>query len=693
LPGLASAGRISRHGSSIGCRTLFASPQFGLRMDLDETKPVVTAGNRWLALGVIIFLGALIWFVFGQTFRHDFINFDDGDYVFKNSRVNRGLSWDGIGWAFSHVHAGNWHPLTWISHMVDSQFYGLNPAGHHLTNVLIHALTAALLFLVLRQMTGALWRSAFVAAVFAIHPLHVESVAWVAERKDVLSGLFFVLTIAAYVRYVRRGGFGRYAIVLAVFALGLMSKPMLVSVPFVLLLLDYWPLRCLEQTGATLGRLVVEKLPFIVLGLASCLVTVFAQHAAIQPIERFPLLLRLGNALVAYVDYLRQTFWPVNLAVFYPWDAARIHLASVGIAAAILAAISLIVFLVRRRGYPVTGWLWFLVMLGPVIGIVQVGNQAHADRYTYLPQIGVVLMVTWGIAELAGRSRALRVVFAGLALAALVPLTWMARAQTSFWRDSEQLWSHALAITTDNTVAEENLGEGLYQHGKIDEALFHFDKALRIEPNDAIAHGALGAILLRIPQQQKEAVAHLQRSVEIYPDQPAVQSSLGVALLEAGNAEESFKHLQKAIALDPTDSDAHYNMGNTLLHLMKPKEAVAEYERAFEMNPKDAEALNNLAWVLATWPDPAGRDGVKAVEWAKKADALTQQRSPMHAATLAAAYAEVGRFPDAIKTAERAQQLATDARDTERAEFISVQVELYRANTPLRDQRFAPPPP
>jgi tetratricopeptide (TPR) repeat protein len=662
-------------------------------MDLDETKPVGTAGNRWLAFGVVIFLGALIWFVFGQTLRHEFINFDDGDYVFKNARVNRGLSWDGIGWAFTHVHAGNWHPLIWISHMADCQFYGLNPAGHHLTSVLIHALTAALLFLVLRQMTGALWRSAFVAAVFAIHPLRVESVAWVAERKDVLSGLFFVLTVAAYVRYVRRGGFGRYFIVLALFALGLMCKPMLVTLPIVLLLLDYWPLRCFEQKGATLGRLVVEKLPFLVLGVGSCLATIFAQHAAIQPMERFPLLLRVGNAVIACVDYLRQTFWPVNLAVFYPWDAARIDLVSVGIAAAILAAISLAVFLARRRGYPVTGWLWFLVMLGPVIGIVQVGNQAHADRYTYLPQIGLVLMVVWGIAELAGRSRALRIVFAGLAVAALVPLTWMARAQTSYWHDSEQLWSRALAITTDNTVAEENLGEGLYQHGKVNDALSHFDKALRIEPNDAIAHGALGAILLRIPQQQKEALAHLQRSVEIYPDQAAVQSSLGVALLEAGNAEESFKHLEKAIALDPTDSDAHYNMGNTLLHLLKPKEAVAEYERAFQLNPKDVEALNNMAWVLATWPDQAGRDGAKAVAWAEKADALTQKRSSVHAATLAAAYAEVGRFPDAIKTAERALQLATDAGDTERAEFISVQMELYRANTPLRDQRFAPPPP
>jgi tetratricopeptide (TPR) repeat protein len=660
-------------------------------MDLKDTKSMENPKNRWLAWAVAAFLLVITWFVFGQTFRHDFINFDDGDYVFKNAQVSRGLTWSGLGWAFTHVHAGNWHPLTWISHMADAQFYGLNPGGHHLSNVIIHGITAALLFLVLRQMTGALWRSAFVAAVFAIHPLHVESVAWIAERKDVLSGLFFVLTLGAYYRYVRRGGLGRYTIVTAFFVLGLMCKPMLVSVPFILLLLDYWPLGCFDEKSSTAGKLIVEKLPLVGIGVAASLVTVFAQTVAIQPLQKFPLFLRLGNALLAYVDYLRQTFWSVDLAIFYPWEAARIHLASVGIAALVLVAISLLAFFLRRRGYPVAGWLWFLIMLGPVIGIVQVGNQSHADRYTYLPQIGLLLFLTWGVADLVGRTRALRYVVGGLAFLTLVPLAWVARSQTSHWQNSERLWSHALSITTDNTVAEENLGQALYQQGKINDAISHLEQALRIEPNDAIAHGALGAILLRIPGQQREAMAHLQRSLEIYPDQAAVHSTLGVALLEAGNASESLTHLQKAIALDSANSDAHYNLGNTLLFLMRPQEAVAEYEHAFKMNPKDAEALNNLAWVLATWPNPAVRDGAKAVEWAEKADVLTEHRSAIHQATLAAAYAESGRFPDAIKTGEHAMQLAKDAGDSERAEFISVQLELYRANSPLRDQRFAPP--
>jgi len=480
--------------------------------------------------------------------------------------------------------------------------------------------------------------------------------------------------------------------VLALFALGLMCKPMLVSVPFVLLLLDYWPLRCFEQKGATFGRLVVEKLPLIVLSLAACFVTVFAQRPAIQPIERFPFILRLGNALVACLDYLRQTFLPVNLAVFYPWDAARISWLTVGIAVGVLAAVSVCVFLARRRGYPVTGWFWFLIMLGPVSGIVQVGRQAHADRYTYLPQIGLAILVTWAIADLVGRSRALRYLVATCAFLAVFALAWFAHAQTEYWRDSEKLWTRALETTTDNVVAEENLGQALYQRGKVNDALSHLDKALRIEPNDAVAHGAIGAILIQLPQQGPEAVNHLQRSVELDPSQPSIQSALGVALLENGNAEESLKHLQAAIALDPNDGDEHYNLGNTLLQLLRPKDAVAEYERALQINRNDTAAINNLAWVLATWPEPAGRDGAKAVDWAEKGDALTQKRSAVHAATLAAAYAEVGRFADAIKTAERALQLANDGGDTQRAEFISVQLELYHANVPVRDQRFATPP-
>lgn len=376
----------------------------------------------------------------------------------------------------------------------------------------------------------------------------------------------------------------------AMFACGLMSKPMLVSLPFVLLPLDYWPPGCFDEPGATPIRLIVEKVPLFLMGAASAIATLFAQTPAIQSVTRFPFSLRFGNAAIAVVDYLRQTFWPVDLAIFYPWDPSRIGLASVGVAVAILAAVSIAVIVLRKRRYFLTGWFWFLIMLGPVIGIVQVGSQARADRYTYLPQIGLIILLTWGAAELVARWRAARLALAALAALLLVPLGWAAHTQTAFWKNSETLWTHSLAVTTDNTIAEENRGKALYDNGKIDEALTCFYIALRIEPNDAIAHGALGGILLRIARPE-EAFEHLQRSLELNPKQAAVQSTFGAILLDAGRTEESLKHLQEAVTIDPNEVDAHYNLGNTLLALSRPKEAVAEYERAFQLNPRDTEAL------------------------------------------------------------------------------------------------------
>jgi hypothetical protein len=379
--------------------------------------------DRWKAVAICVLLAAITWLVFGQTLRYQFVNYDDDYYVFKNAQVTRGLTLEGIVWAFTHVHSSNWHPLTWISHMLDCQFCGLNPGGHHLTNVLLHAATAILLFLILRQMTGTLGRSAFVAAVFAIHPLRVESVAWVAERKDVLSGLFFMLIVGAYVRYARAPwSLLRYGLVVLLFALGLMCKPMLVTVPFVLLLLDYWPLNRLatqrDQKGKHLRirqRLVLEKLPLLGLSLASCVVTLFAQRDSMAPVARVSMPLRLGNAVVSYTDYLRQMFWPADLAVLYPWDATRLGPSNILPSIVLLAGISATVFILRRRRYLVTGWLWYIIMLVPVIGILQVGNQARADRYTYLPQIGLYLLLTWSAVELCAGWRHRRVVLTSLA--------------------------------------------------------------------------------------------------------------------------------------------------------------------------------------------------------------------------------------------------------------------------------------
>jgi tetratricopeptide (TPR) repeat protein len=623
--------------------------------------PVRAAGasDRWLLLGICVALAAITWLVFGQTLRHDFVNYDDRDYVTKNAQVSRGVTLEGIVWAFTRVHSSNWHPLTWISHMLDCQLYGLNPWGHHLTSVLIHAANAILLFLLLRQMTGAMWRSAFVAAVFAIHPLRVESVAWVAERKDVLSGLFFILTLMAYGRYARADSRARYAMVLVLFALGSMCKPMLVSLPLILLLLDYWPLNRLPSLSLTdaenrkiLARLFLEKVPLFLLVLASAAMTMIAQRESMLPIANAAFPARLANATLAYVDYISEMFWPKELAVLYPWYPQRLTASHVAVAALVLAGISLGVFLFRRRRYLVTGWLWYLIMLVPVIGIVHVGNQSHADRYTYLPQIGLYLLLAWGAFELGARFLFYRVLLATVAVAVLGALIFQARVQASYWQDGETLWSHALKATTQNIIAEANLGDALYSKGKDTEAWMHFEKSLRINRH-----------------------------------QPSLLSSVGVFYMEAGRIDEALALLQEAVGMEPKLEDAHYNLGNLYLKIGDGPEALVHYQRALDLDPDDIQALNNMAWILATWPNEPVRDGLKAVTLAEHAHSLSNGRNQVVAATLAAAYAETGRFPDAIRTAEQAIRLAAAEGNEARAISVRDQLESYKSGNPFRDNR------
>ena len=653
------------------------------------------ARERWLILGVCAFLIALTWIVFGQTVHFEFINFDDGDYVYKNPDVARGLTPEGLAWAFTHLHAGNWHPVTWISHMLDCQLYGLSPGGHHLSNVLSHAVTAILLFCVLRQMTGALWASAFVAAVFAIHPLRVESVAWIAERKDMLSGLFFMLIIGAYLRYTRRSSIWSYGLLLLSLALGLMSKPMLVTVPVVLLLLDYWPLNRLKPDDARKAppqrQLILEKLPLLVLVIASCVLTLLAQKVAIQPLTHLPIMTRIGNSVSSCAVYLRQMLWPFDLTPYYPLRPEDIVLSKVLCSFLLLVAISVIVFIYRRHRYLVTGWLWYIVMLVPVIGILQVGNQAHADRYTYLPQIGLSVALAWGARDLCANWRQGRLVLGVLAAAIVTLLTLAARTQAGYWKDSESLWSYTLSRTSNNAMAELNLGEAVHKKGRVDEAIAHLTKAVEIQPGNFTNHASLGISLLT-KGRHDEALLHLRASLALNPDQAPIHSSLGVALLELGQLEESVAHLRKAVEIDPKDGDAHYNLGNTLLQMGQAGDAVIEYERAVRINPQDTQALNNLAWVLATWPDALIRDGAKAVEFAERADSLTQRRSPVISATLAAAYAEAGRFSDAIKTGQHALQLAATEGNISRADSIRVQIEVYQSGAAFRDHRYASTP-
>ena len=713
-------------------------------------SPAAGLNDRWQVAGVCIFLAAITFAVFGQTLRHEFVNFDDGLYVYEDPVVQKGLTREGIVLAFTHVYASNWHPLTMMSHMLDCRLYALNAGGHHLTSVLLHTASVLLLFLVLRRMTGCLGRSAFVAAVFAIHPLRVESVAWVAERKDVLSGLFFMLTLWAWVRYVEKTKGQRpkakvfYGLALLLFALGLMSKPMVVTLPFVLLLLDYWPLGRVTGGGwrvagadsrvaphtsrltPRISHLLLEKLPLLGLAVASCVVTLFAQHEAMQSSEKVSLPLRLGNAAISYVAYLGQMFWPSGLAVLYPFTAGSVGLSKVVLSLVLLAGISGGVFVLRRRRpYLLTGWLWYLIMLAPVIGVLQVGWQARADRYTYLPQIGLYVLLAWAAADLCAGWRHRRVVLGGLATVILVGLIFCARAQTSYWRNSESLWTHTLACTSGNVEAHNNLGSVLLKMGRVDEAIAQYQQALQIKPDNAEVHNNLGNVLLQ-KGQVDEAIVHYQKTLQIKPDSAEAHNNLGNALLQKGRVDEAIAqyqktlqikpdsagacynlgnvllkkgqvdeaivHFQKAMQIKPDYAEAHYILGNILLRKGDVDEAIAYFQKTLQIKPDSLDVLNNLAWLLATSPDAHIRDGVQAVKYAGRACELTHYGVTLLVGTLAAAYAEAGRYDDAIAAAQKACALAAAAGEQGLLRRNQDLLALYLKHQPYHEAAGKPAP-
>jgi len=626
-----------------------------------RTPTAAQSNRRWLILPITVLLAALTWIVFGQTLHHDFVNYDDQRYVYENPRITAGLSAKAIVWAFTHVHSENWHPLTTISHMLDCQLYGLRPGGHHGTNALLHATGAILLFLALLQMTGTLWRSAFVAAVFAVHPLHVESVAWIAERKDVLSGVFFMLTLLAYARYARRPSFGRYMAVVLLFACGLMSKPMLVTLPFVLLLLDYWPLNRIAGLAAsaqkapiaksTIIKLVLEKIPLIVLSVGSSVVTFLAQQPAIGGTEELSVSSRVGNALVSYIAYIWQMLWPARLALFYPHPENRLPVWQIVAAVIALIGFSVIAVVVRRtRPYVLVGWLWYLGMLVPVIGILQVGWQARADRYSYLPQIGLSVLIAWGVTDLTSKWRHQRKVLEVSATAVIIALTWRAWLQTTYWRNSETLWAHTLAVTHNNDVAENNLGIVLLQQGRVDEAIPRFERAIQIRSQNAPAHDNLAKAFLR-KGQLADAMVESRKLLEIQPENLEVRNVLGTVLIQQGLIGEAIEQWQETLRRDP-------NNGN---------------------------AKSNLAWVFATCPEESLRDGNRAVQLAEQAFQLSGGKNAIVLRTLAAAYAESGRFTDAVEAARRGAELANQQGNSGLAAELESSIALYQSGGALRD--------
>jgi protein O-mannosyl-transferase len=618
----------------------------------------VTHRNRARAVAALL-LSAAVILAFWPVLGNGFVNFDDDEYVTANPRVRGGLSLEGLRWAATSGELANWHPLTWISHMCDAQVFGGSPAGHHATSLLLHLVNTLLLFLLLEIATGALGPSAFAAALFGVHPLHVESVAWVAERKDVLSTMFWLLATLAYVSWTRRPGAARYAATVAALAAGLASKPMLVTLPVTLLLLDVWPLGRWAPLAARLGgmraaaKLVIEKLPLFALSAVSCIVTYAVQrsHGAVGTLAEFSFPTRLANAILSYGTYLVRTVLPVGLAVFYPHPGASISAAEVAVAGLAVAALTALAIRARRRApYAFVGWLWYLGTLVPVVGLVQVGDQATADRYTYVPLIGIFVAIAFGIPDLLRRTGLSRLPSRALPAAAVVVavLAVLANAQARTWRDSASLFEHALAVTTRNAVAHNNLALALESRGSADEAAAHYAEAIRIDPRHAKAYNNLGCLLVERGRLD-EAVASFSSAVAAAPRFAKAHYNLGIALARQGRDAEAIPSFERALEIAPDDSEAHDNYGISLARLGRLDEALTQFAAAVRSDPNNADACFN-------WGLTLGARGAWSEAAARFADAVRIR--PSHAA----AHQELGAALLRIGDRERARQEFDTAR-------------------------------
>jgi tetratricopeptide (TPR) repeat protein len=564
---------------------------------------------------IIVFIAVSVLAAYWQVGGFDFVNFDDPVYITTNKDIRHGLTFDGLKFAFTYVYASNWHPLTWISHMLDIEMFGLNPGMHHLTNVFLHILNSILLFLVFERMTGALLRSAVVAALFALHPIHVESVAWISERKDVLSTFFWMLTMLAYHWYVMNKTISRYLLVALLFGLGLMAKPMLVTLPFVLLLLDFWPLRRNElafRLASTDSRheqnlwpdinlpgallLILEKTPLIVMAIIAGSETFYAQWVggAVNSLGQVHIAMRVQNAITSYVAYLWKMIWPMHLAVFYPYPW---HFNTVVVAACLifLTMVTLTVLIVgKRMPYLATGWLWYLGTLVPVIGIIKVGSQSMADRYTYIPFIGIFVMVVWGLRDIFYRWSYGKAALGSLALIILALLTWATSIQVATWKNSEILFSHALAVTGDNYLAHDNLGVALFDRGDVDGAIKHYRESIRLRRNYVNAQCNLGVALAK-KKQYAEAFAHYRECLRIKPGYSEAYYNMGVALADLGRKDEAVKQYTEVMKNYPRHENAHRNLGLLLAEKGNFDEAIEHYYKALDADPDNVGTRINLA--------------------------------------------------------------------------------------------------
>jgi len=674
------------------------------------SKTMTKNGSFWICVALAFVVAA----VYCQVYKFDFLSFDDPDYAFENPNVQSGITIEAIKWAFTTGYSTNWHPLTWISHMLDWQLFGNNAGAHHLVNLIFHIANTLLLFIVLKQMTDALWQSAFVAALFALHPLHVESVAWVAERKDVLSTFFWILTMWAYLRYVKRPKILRYLLTVIFFALGLMAKPMLVTLPFVLLLLDYWPL---ERFGRQkVYRLIVEKVPLFVLSAASSVITFIIQRSWGAVVTTIPLRFRISNAFISYVKYMEKMFWPSKLAVFYPHIERDLSVSYAVMSAAVLLAITIFTLrFAKKHRYLVTGWLWYLGTLVPVIGIVQVGIQAMADRYTYITLTGLFIIIAWGLPEIFKRWRYKKIVLASLSLLIILTISICTYNQLGYWRNSLSLFQHTLDVTGNNYTANLCMAEVLHKQGRLNEAVYHCGEAIRIKPGAFQAHLKMGAVLrdtgrldesaaeyqrclkirpndpnvlngygITLSNQGKydEAVKYFGEALRIRPDFAAAHDNMGHALTIQGNLEGAAAHLTKALQLDPDSALSHYNLGQVLVQSGKINEAIIHFDEAIRIKPDWAEPVNSLAWVLAVNEKAAILNPDRAVKLARRACELTDYKKPEFLDTLAVAYAAGSDFGKAIEITKNALELCqSPEKETLRKELESRLV-FYKAGRP-----------
>jgi len=681
---------------------------------------------------ICLFLVLALLVVYWQVRNYTLVNFDDVSYILNNPHIRAGLNFKGIAWAFSFPGYDYWHPMTWLSHMLDCHFYGFKFGMHHQVSLILHILNSILLFLVFRQMTGAVWRSAFVATMFALHPMNVESVAWLAERKNVLSAFFWLITMLTYIHYSKRPSVFRYFPILFVYILGLMSKPMVATLPFVLLLLDYWPLRRINlshsdsnnhktlnsnntqfQTSSTF-RLALEKMPMLILSAACILLSSLAVQrlGSVISTASVPMNLRIKNALVSYISYIIKMIWPHDLAVYYPYPQ-NIPLWQVAIAGLLLICISFLVFrAVRSKPYLAVGWLWYIGTLVPVIGLVQAGLwPAIADRFIYVPFIGLFTIIAWGVPDLLIQWHYREIKLAAIAAAFFTIFAATTYLQVEYWRNSITLFEHALDVTYNNHIAHHKLGEALKLQNKTEAAAKHYSEALRIKPDFFATHLNIGILLrdegklneaidyfsraLRLKPDRAEphfelgitlekqgdfdmAIRHYREALRIKPDYAKAHNNLGIILVRRNKDKEAIFHLSEAVRIDSNYAEPHYNLGIIYANKRNPEKAILHYKKALDLNPNMAQALYDLSWLLASCENERYRNGEEAIKLAERLCKIAQNNQPLAFGALAAAYAETEKYDEAITTAEKALELALKQGSNKMVLGLKKRLQLYQ---------------